>query len=178
MTRYVSVSEQSEEDKKWMREALEMAKQAYEAAEIPVGSVFVRNGEVIARARNRTNELLNVSRANESQRHSWNRLLTSCLSPFFRRLDMPSWKLLITSPRFTHQSRPISHSHLMTVHLATIPFRKQLCMSQSSLASCVPLHYDKLESRGWSSVPGMSDSEVMAASCLFIQSECFLLHRI
>lgn len=63
MTRYVAVADQSEEDKMWMREALEMAKQAYEAAEIPVGSVFVRNGEVIARARNRTNELLNVSSA-------------------------------------------------------------------------------------------------------------------
>lgn len=61
MTQYVAVAEQSEEDKKWMREALEMAKEAFEAAEVPVGSVFVRNGEVIARARNRTNELMNVS---------------------------------------------------------------------------------------------------------------------
>jgi tRNA-specific adenosine deaminase 2 len=62
MTQYVAVAEQSEDDKKWMREALEMAKEAFEAAEVPVGSVFVRNGEVIARARNRTNELMNVSR--------------------------------------------------------------------------------------------------------------------
>jgi tRNA-specific adenosine deaminase 2 len=61
MTQYVAVAEQSEEDKKWMREALEMAKEAFEAAEVPVGSVFVRNGEVIAKARNRTNELMNVS---------------------------------------------------------------------------------------------------------------------
>lgn len=64
MTHYVAVAEQSEEDKKWMREALEMAKEAFEAAEVPVGSVFVRNGEVIARARNRTNELMNVSVGN------------------------------------------------------------------------------------------------------------------
>lgn len=62
MTRYVPVAEQSEEDKHWMQEALVMARQAFEAAEVPVGSVFVRNGEVIARARNRTNELMNATR--------------------------------------------------------------------------------------------------------------------
>jgi tRNA-specific adenosine deaminase 2 len=56
------VDEQSAEDQHWMREALVMAHQAFEAAEVPVGSVFVRNGEVIARARNRTNELMNATR--------------------------------------------------------------------------------------------------------------------
>jgi len=37
------------------------AEEALEAAEVPVGCVFVRNGEAIAKARNRTNEWRNVS---------------------------------------------------------------------------------------------------------------------
>ena len=36
------------------------AEEALAASEVPVGCVFVRNGMVIARARNRTNELRNV----------------------------------------------------------------------------------------------------------------------
>lgn len=31
-----------------------------DASEVPVGCVFVRDGEIIAKARNRTNELRNV----------------------------------------------------------------------------------------------------------------------
>ncbi|GAC96727.1 hypothetical protein PHSY_004311 [Pseudozyma hubeiensis SY62] len=60
--RYVPRQEQSEEDIKWMREALAMAQEALDANEVPVGGVFVRKGEVIARGRNRTNELLNATR--------------------------------------------------------------------------------------------------------------------
>lgn len=37
------------------------AEEALAAGEVPVGCVFVRNGSVIAKARNRTNELRNVS---------------------------------------------------------------------------------------------------------------------
>ena len=37
------------------------AEEALQAAEVPVGCVFVRNGEAIAKARNRTNEWRNVS---------------------------------------------------------------------------------------------------------------------
>ena len=62
MTKYVPVAEQSEEDLKWMREALAMAQEAFSAAEVPVGCVFVRNGKLIAKARNRTNELMNATR--------------------------------------------------------------------------------------------------------------------
>ena len=32
------------------------------AKEVPVGCVYVKGGEVVARARNRTNELRNVNR--------------------------------------------------------------------------------------------------------------------
>ncbi|SPO19840.1 related to TAD2 - tRNA-specific adenosine deaminase 2 [Ustilago trichophora] len=60
--RYVPIEEQSEEDLKWMREALAMAQEALDANEVPVGGVFVRRGEIIARGRNRTNELLNATR--------------------------------------------------------------------------------------------------------------------
>ncbi|KAK4688355.1 tRNA-specific adenosine deaminase 2, partial [Tremellales sp. Uapishka_1] len=43
-----------------MREALVMAEQALAAEEVPVGCVFVKDGQAIARARNRTNEWRNV----------------------------------------------------------------------------------------------------------------------
>lgn len=43
----------TEYDIKWMREALDEARLAFDAGEIPVGAVIVQNGEVIARAHNR-----------------------------------------------------------------------------------------------------------------------------
>jgi len=46
----------------WMRKAMLMAKEALAASEVPVGCVFVRDGRVIAEARNRTNELRNATR--------------------------------------------------------------------------------------------------------------------
>lgn len=45
-----------------MREALSMAEEAFSALEVPVGSVFVRNNQIIAKGRNRTNELMNATR--------------------------------------------------------------------------------------------------------------------
>lgn len=47
---------------KWMREAMVMAEEALAHSEVPVGCVFVRKNSIIARARNRTNELRNASR--------------------------------------------------------------------------------------------------------------------
>ncbi|KZT12674.1 cytidine deaminase-like protein [Laetiporus sulphureus 93-53] len=47
---------------RWMREAMLMAEEALAASEVPVGCVFVRDGKIIARARNRTNELHNATR--------------------------------------------------------------------------------------------------------------------
>ena len=44
-----------------LTKALIQAEEALEAAEVPVGCVFVRGNTVIAKARNRTNELRNVS---------------------------------------------------------------------------------------------------------------------
>ncbi|GJE84810.1 nucleoside deaminase [Phanerochaete sordida] len=46
----------------WMHRAQEMAKEALAAGEVPVGCVFVRDNRIIARARNRTNELRNATR--------------------------------------------------------------------------------------------------------------------
>jgi tRNA(adenine34) deaminase len=40
-------------DQKWMQEALAEARLAFDAGEIPVGAVVVRNGEIVARAHNR-----------------------------------------------------------------------------------------------------------------------------
>ena len=59
---YVPKEEQAEEDLRWMRVALDMAQEAFDAAEVPVGSVFVQNGRAIAKGRNRTNELMNATR--------------------------------------------------------------------------------------------------------------------
>lgn len=62
---YVPKEEQSEEDLAYMRMALEMAQEAFDHEEVPVGCVFVQDGKVIAKGRNRTNELLNVRRATD-----------------------------------------------------------------------------------------------------------------
>ncbi|WFD25817.1 hypothetical protein MNAN1_000783 [Malassezia nana] len=59
---YVPREAQSPEDVRWMRLALSMAREALEHSEVPVGCVFVRDGRVLAQARNRTNELLNATR--------------------------------------------------------------------------------------------------------------------
>ncbi|KAF8966431.1 cytidine deaminase-like protein [Flammula alnicola] len=52
----------SSEHLKWMEEAMTMAEEALAAGEVPVGCVFVRGGKIIAKARNRTNELRNATR--------------------------------------------------------------------------------------------------------------------
>ncbi|EIN10198.1 cytidine deaminase-like protein [Punctularia strigosozonata HHB-11173 SS5] len=46
----------------WMQEAMKMAEEALAASEVPVGCVFVRDGKIIAKARNRTNQLRNATR--------------------------------------------------------------------------------------------------------------------
>ncbi|OJT07623.1 tRNA-specific adenosine deaminase 2 [Trametes pubescens] len=46
----------------WMQCAMDMAEEALAAQEVPVGCVFVRDNKIIARARNRTNQLRNATR--------------------------------------------------------------------------------------------------------------------
>ncbi|KAJ7667555.1 tRNA specific adenosine deaminase [Mycena polygramma] len=46
----------------FMEEAMVMAEEALTAGEVPVGCVFVRGTTIIAKARNRTNELRNATR--------------------------------------------------------------------------------------------------------------------
>ncbi|ORY33120.1 cytidine deaminase-like protein [Naematelia encephala] len=58
---YIPPSEQDPIDLAWMREALVMAEEALAADEVPVGCVFVKDGQAIARARNRTNEWRNAT---------------------------------------------------------------------------------------------------------------------
>lgn len=125
MTRYVAVADQSEMDQKWMREALEMARQAFEAAEVPVGSVFVRNGQVIARARNRTNELMNVSDLS-SRIYSSSTFFTNGIPN--RQRGMLNWKPLIIYYLAIHQRRRPFHSHHTIAHLVIIPLQRRLYM--------------------------------------------------
>jgi tRNA-specific adenosine deaminase 2 len=47
---------------KWMDEALDLATEALEAGEVPVGCVFVYNDEAIAKGRNTVNETRNATR--------------------------------------------------------------------------------------------------------------------
>jgi tRNA(adenine34) deaminase len=45
--------DQAREDHRWMAEALELARQAEEAGDVPVGALIVRGGEVLGRGYNR-----------------------------------------------------------------------------------------------------------------------------
>ncbi|RSH95182.1 tRNA(adenine34) deaminase [Saitozyma podzolica] len=58
---YIPPGEQDPIDLAWMREALIMAEEALANEEVPVGCVFVKDGQAIARARNRTNEWRNAT---------------------------------------------------------------------------------------------------------------------
>lgn len=46
----------------WMKEALKLAQEAFDIGEVPVGCVFVKNDQIIASGRNRTNELCNATK--------------------------------------------------------------------------------------------------------------------
>jgi len=46
----------------WMRAALDLANEALEAGEVPVGCVFVYDSKIVARGRNRVNETRNATR--------------------------------------------------------------------------------------------------------------------
>ena len=45
-----------------MQAALQMAQEAYDSGEVPVGCVFVKNSEIVARAGNETNQTRNATR--------------------------------------------------------------------------------------------------------------------
>ncbi|KAM9261113.1 tRNA-specific adenosine deaminase 2 isoform 1-T1 [Cariama cristata] len=53
---------EGEEAVAWMDQALDMAKEALENGEVPVGCLLVYNGEVIGRGRNEVNETKNATR--------------------------------------------------------------------------------------------------------------------
>ncbi|KAG8956598.1 tRNA(adenine34) deaminase [Tulasnella sp. 424] len=59
---YITPDDQLPEHQRWMDEAMAMAQEAIDNNEVPVGCVFVRDGRIIAKARNRTNELRNATR--------------------------------------------------------------------------------------------------------------------
>jgi tRNA(adenine34) deaminase len=46
------------EHERWMRQALELAREAEAAGEVPVGCVLVANGEIVGKARNSPIELI------------------------------------------------------------------------------------------------------------------------
>jgi tRNA(Arg) A34 adenosine deaminase TadA len=50
------------DDEKFMREAIEQARQGLREGEVPIGAVAVRNGEVIARGHNRRIQMIDITR--------------------------------------------------------------------------------------------------------------------
>ncbi|MBN3272264.1 ADAT2 deaminase, partial [Polyodon spathula] len=52
----------AEEIQKWMQKAFEMAKDALENGEVPVGCLMVYNNEILGRGRNEVNETKNATR--------------------------------------------------------------------------------------------------------------------
>jgi tRNA(adenine34) deaminase len=52
MTRNAALSPTSENDEQWMRQALELARRAGAAGEVPVGAVLVKDGSVVGRGSN------------------------------------------------------------------------------------------------------------------------------
>jgi tRNA(adenine34) deaminase len=49
-----TIYSEQQSHKHWMSEALKLARDAYDCGEVPVGCVIVRDGEIIASARNET----------------------------------------------------------------------------------------------------------------------------
>uniref|UniRef100_A0A8H7XZ54 tRNA(adenine(34)) deaminase n=1 Tax=Psilocybe cubensis TaxID=181762 RepID=A0A8H7XZ54_PSICU len=83
------------EHKKWMQEAMAMAEEALEAGEVPVGCVFVRDGAIIAKARNRTNELRNATRHAELEAID-SILSDKNLTPEIKQYPLSATKLYVT----------------------------------------------------------------------------------
>ncbi|GAB5571948.1 tRNA-specific adenosine deaminase 2 isoform X5 [Prionailurus iriomotensis] len=54
----------AEETEKWMEEAMQMAKEALENTEVPVGCLMVYNNEVVGKGRNEVNQTKNVCQLN------------------------------------------------------------------------------------------------------------------
>uniref|UniRef100_A0A8C8YUY8 tRNA-specific adenosine deaminase 2 n=1 Tax=Prolemur simus TaxID=1328070 RepID=A0A8C8YUY8_PROSS len=52
----------AEETEKWMEEAMQMAKEALESIEVPVGCLMVYNNEVVGKGRNEVNQTKNATR--------------------------------------------------------------------------------------------------------------------
>ncbi|XP_014389382.1 PREDICTED: tRNA-specific adenosine deaminase 2 isoform X1 [Myotis brandtii] len=52
----------AEEIEKWMEEAMQMAKEALENIEVPVGCLMVYNNEVVGKGRNEVNQTKNATR--------------------------------------------------------------------------------------------------------------------
>ncbi|KAI5829996.1 cytidine deaminase-like protein [Schizophyllum commune Tattone D] len=80
---------------KWMGEAMNMAQEALDAGEVPVGCIFVRDHKIIASARNRTNELRNATRHAELE--AIDRILADkTLTPEMREYPLATTTLYVT----------------------------------------------------------------------------------
>ncbi|KAF8871599.1 cytidine deaminase-like protein [Mucidula mucida] len=85
----------TEEHTRFMQSALDMAAEALAAGEVPVGCVFVRDGEIIAKARNRTNELRNATRHAELEAID-QILADASLTPAFTPYALSTTTLYVT----------------------------------------------------------------------------------
>uniref|UniRef100_A0A3Q2HG52 Adenosine deaminase tRNA specific 2 n=1 Tax=Equus caballus TaxID=9796 RepID=A0A3Q2HG52_HORSE len=79
----------AEETEKWMEEAMQMAKEALENIEVPVGCLMVYNNEVVGKGRNEVNQTKNATRHAEmvaiDQALAWCRGRGRCPAEVFER---------------------------------------------------------------------------------------------
>ena len=61
------MTQQQQDDVRFMQEALREAEAAFDAGEVPIGAVAVENGTIIARGHNSVEELASVSSHAEFQ---------------------------------------------------------------------------------------------------------------
>ncbi|XP_044624840.1 tRNA-specific adenosine deaminase 2 isoform X1 [Equus asinus] len=84
-----SGSVSAEETEKWMEEAMQMAKEALENIEVPVGCLMVYNNEVVGKGRNEVNQTKNATRHAEmvaiDQALAWCRGRGRCPAEVFER---------------------------------------------------------------------------------------------